>query len=282
MNQQVIQVFGSSPKGGLKSRFITAILALPIVLIILWQGGLPFTAFIAIVCVIMGVEWINIISKEAKLAQILLSSLLVLIALASHEGFGAGLGFYIFGLLISIGLSLLLGLQFSLLGGGFAYIGAATLSIILLRSLDNGIWLVLFVFWVVWATDVMAYVFGKTIGGAKLAPVISPNKTWAGLAGGIIGAAIIGAVMSFFIPNTSAIYLIVFGGILAVISQIGDLFESSLKRKYDVKDSGGILPGHGGMLDRLDGMLAVAITVFLLLIARSFDKGLTANAVLVW
>ena len=128
----------------------------------------------------------------------------------------------------------------------------------------------------------MAYVFGKTIGGAKLAPVISPNKTWAGLAGGIIGAAIIGAVMSFFIPNTSAIYLIMFGGILAVISQIGDLFESYLKRKYDVKDSGGILPGHGGMLDRLDGMLAVAITVFLLLIARSFDKGLTANAVLIW
>ena len=260
MNQQAVQAVGSA-KGGLKSRFITAILALPVVLII---------------------EWINIISKEAKLAQILLSGLLVLIALAGHDGFGTGLGFYIFGILVSIGLSLLIGVQLSLLAGGFAYIGAATLSIILLRGLDNGLWVVFFIFWVVWATDVMAYVFGKTIGGPKLAPVISPNKTWAGLAGGIIGATIIGAAMSFFIPNTSLLYLVVFGGILAVISQIGDLFESSLKRKYDVKDSGGILPGHGGMLDRLDGMLAVAITVFLLLIARSFDKGLTANAVLVW
>ena len=281
MNQQAVQAVGSA-KGGLKSRFITAILALPIVLFILWQGGLPFTAFVAIVCIIMGIEWINIISKEAKLTQVLMSAFLMLIALASHDGFGTGLGFYVFGVLVSVGLSLLFGVKLSLLGGGFAYIGAATLSIILLRSIDNGLWLVFFVFWVVWATDVMAYVFGKTIGGPKLAPVISPNKTWAGLVGGVMGAAIIGAAMSLFITNTTPVYLIVFGGILAVISQIGDLFESSLKRKYDVKDSGGILPGHGGMLDRLDGMLAVAITVFLLLIARSFDKGLTADAVLVW
>ena len=113
-------------------------------------------------------------------------------------------------------------------------------------------------------------------------PVISPNKTWAGLLGGVIGAAIIGAAVSFFLPNATLLSLVVFGGILAIISQIGDLFESSLKRKYDLKDSGGILPGHGGMLDRLDGMLAVVIAVFLLLIARSFDKGLTADAVLVW
>jgi phosphatidate cytidylyltransferase len=261
---------------------VKAILALPIVLLILWQGGLPFSAFIAIVCIIMGIEWIKILSNGDKFSQIMLSSLLLLIALASHDGFGSALGFYIFGILFSIGLSLLLGMKLSLVSGGFAYIGAATLSIILLRSIDNGLWLVFFVFWVVWATDVMAYVFGKTIGGPKLAPVISPNKTWAGLLGGVIGAAIIGAAISFFLPNTTVLYLVVFGSILAVISQIGDLFESSLKRKYDVKDSGVILPGHGGMLDRLDGMLAVVIAVFLLLIARSFDKGLTADAVLVW
>lgn len=281
MSQQAVQAVGAA-KGGLKSRFITAILTLPVVLFILWLGGLPFSAFIAIVCVIMGIEWINILSKGDKFPKILLSGFLVIAALASHDGFGSGLGFYIFGILFSIGLSLLLSVKLSLLSGGFAYIGAATMSIILLRSIDNGLWLVFFVFWVVWATDVMAYVFGKTIGGPKLAPVISPNKTWAGLLGGVIGAAIIGAAISFFLPNTTLLSLVVFGGILAVISQIGDLFESSLKRKYDVKDSGGILPGHGGMLDRLDGMLAVVIAVFLILIARSFDKGLTADAVLVW
>ena len=83
------------------------------------------------------------------------------------------------------------------------------------------------------------------------APITPPNRP-AGLLGGVIGAAIIGAAVSFFLPNATLLSLVVFGGILAVISQIGDLFESSLKRKYEMKDSGGILPGHGGMLDRLD------------------------------
>lgn len=281
MSQQAAQP-DEPVSGSLKSRFITAILGLPVILIILWQGGLPFAILVAITCVIMGIEWINIISKEDRLAQILLSGMIFLLALAGHDGFGTGLAFYGFGILISLGLSLLLGMKLSLVSGGFAYIGAAALSLVLLRNIDGGFLLVFYIFWAVWATDVMAYVFGKTIGGPKLAPVISPNKTWAGLLGGVLGAVIIGGAVSFFIPASSLTFLVIFSAFLAVISQIGDLFESSLKRKYNVKDSGGILPGHGGMLDRMDGMLAAAIAVFILLIVRSYDKGMTASAVLVW
>ena len=114
------------------------------------------------------------------------------------------------------------------------------------------------------ATDSGAYFAGKTIGGAKLAPSISPNKTWAGLFGGI-AAAIIAAFLSQNIvpwPN-GLISVIVIGTMTAILGQIGDLFESWLKRKEGVKDSGDLLPGHGGVLDRIDGYIIV-IPIYLL------------------
>lgn len=112
-----------------------------------------------------------------------------------------------------------------------------------------------FVFWIlllVWATDIGAYVFGKTIGGWKLAPNISPNKTWAGFLGGIICAVLITIIIA-----NKPLYPF-FAAALSVTGQIGDLFESWVKRHFGVKDSGNIIPGHGGMLDRLDSLLFVS------------------------
>lgn len=267
----------------LKSRFISAVLVLPVVLFCLWHGGYPFTAMIALVGIVTAVEWVGIMAGEHhKSPSILLAVMLLLLALAGHAGFGAGLGFYIFALLAVSGLCLMLDIKLSPLGGGFAYVGLSVLSLILMRGIEQGGWLVLFVLLTVWVTDIMAYFFGKSVGGPRLAPVISPNKTWAGLLGGMLGAACAGAVLSLFIAGTSAVYLALLGSLSAVVAQLGDLFESSLKRKYDVKDSGNILPGHGGMLDRLDGLLAVSIAMFFWLIVRSFEKGLSAKAVLVW
>ena len=112
---------------------------------------------------------------------------------------------------------------------------------------------------IVWATDIGAFFAGRAIGGPKLAPVISPNKTWAGLIGGMIVAAVAGGAIAYVGHLPTRTYWL--APLLAVAAQLGDLAESGMKRRVGVKDSGHILPGHGGLLDRIDGMLPVAILV---------------------
>lgn len=153
---------------------------------------------------------------------------------------------------------------------GLLYVCAPCASLIWLRDIhiadkpNAGVHLVLYVMFVVWATDIGAYFAGRRIGGPKLAPVISPNKTWAGLGGGVVTAAIAGGLCSGFSPYPpSFIAAMDLGIVLALISQCGDLFESWLKRRIGVKDSGSLIPGHGGLLDRVDG-LVFALPVFAL------------------
>jgi phosphatidate cytidylyltransferase len=118
---------------------------------------------------------------------------------------------------------------------------------------------------VTWSTDSFAYFAGRSIGGPKLAPRISPSKTWSGLAGGVIGAAVLGwLAASWFELGSPFLYI---GGLMGVIAQAGDLYESWMKRRAGVKDSGSILPGHGGALDRLDGFLPVILATLGLLMA---------------
>jgi len=119
-------------------------------------------------------------------------------------------------------------------------------------------------FWMmaaIWATDIGAYAAGRTIGGPKLAPAISPKKTWAGLAGGVACAACVGAGAATLLGKASAIPLATISAGLAVIGQVGDLLESSLKRRFGVKDASRLIPGHGGLLDRVDGLLAAALII---------------------
>jgi phosphatidate cytidylyltransferase len=142
--------------------------------------------------------------------------------------------------------------------GGFIYALLAALSLLWIRDrADQGIELVLWVFIVVWMTDIGGYFTGRAIGGPKLAPAISPGKTWAGLYGGVAAATLVGGAWAFFtgLPLTALLLAPLF----AVAAQGGDLFESWMKRQAGVKDSGNWLPGHGGVFDRLDGLLPVAI-----------------------
>jgi phosphatidate cytidylyltransferase len=146
---------------------------------------------------------------------------------------------------------------------GVLYCAIPCACLIWLR--DNGATPVLFVILVVCATDIGAYFTGREIGGPKLAPALSPSKTWAGLGGGMVAAALVATICSSFAPYpASAPVAFVLGGILAALSQGGDLFESWLKRRAGVKDSGNLIPGHGGLLDRVDGLVA-AIPVYALL-----------------
>jgi phosphatidate cytidylyltransferase len=115
------------------------------------------------------------------------------------------------------------------------------------------------VFWVlavVWATDIGAYAFGRLIGGPKLARRISPNKTWAGALGGLISAVVASGALFWAVNGTPRAAVLAIAGFMSIMSQAGDLFESALKRRYQVKDSGALIPGHGGVMDRFDGLWA--------------------------
>ena len=141
---------------------------------------------------------------------------------------------------------------------GLAYALAAAISLLWIRDRsDSGVTLVLWVFIIVWTTDIGAYFTGRSIGGPKLAPAISPGKTVAGLYGGVAAATICGGVWALFEDLPLALLLL--APLFSVASQGGDLFESWMKRRAGVKDSGRWLPGHGGVFDRVDGLLPVAI-----------------------
>jgi len=115
----------------------------------------------------------------------------------------------------------------------------------------------------VWATDIGAYAVGRTAGGAKLAPRISPGKTWSGLIGGMAWAAVASAAIGYVFGLGQFWQLAVIGAVLAVVGQCGDLLESAAKRSAGVKDSGTLIPGHGGLLDRIDALMAVLVVVAL-------------------
>ena len=170
----------------------------------------------------------------------------------------AGLGF---GAILLAGLALGLAARRAALGWGFVYIGVPAFALLVLRWVwfETVFWLML----VTWATDIFAYFAGRAIGGPKLARRISPNKTWSGLAGGMAGAAVVGAATAAWFNIEPAFLWL--GALMGLIAQLGDLYESSVKRRLGVKDSGSILPGHGGVLDRADGLLAVSAATFLVL-----------------
>lgn len=150
--------------------------------------------------------------------------------------------------------------------GGFLYALIAALSLLWIRDrAENGIELVMWVFITVWAVDIGAYMAGRSIGGPKLAPAISPKKTWAGFYGGIAAASLLGGAWALL--TGLELWLLVAAPLLAVVAQAGDLFESWMKRRAGVKDSGNWLPGHGGVFDRLDGLLPVALLTALAVLA---------------
>jgi phosphatidate cytidylyltransferase len=149
---------------------------------------------------------------------------------------------------------------------GFLYALAAALALLWIRDrADEGLYLVMWVFIIVWATDIGAYFTGRAVGGRKLAPAISPGKTWAGFYGGLAAATLLGGAWALLTDLDRL--LLVLAPLLSIAAQAGDLFESWMKRQAGVKDSGDWLPGHGGVFDRLDGLLPVAILTAIAVIA---------------
>lgn len=143
---------------------------------------------------------------------------------------------------------------------GVVYTGLAVMSLLWLRQDANYGWaVILFLFLVVWGADSAAYFSGRLIGGPKLMPRVSPKKTWAGFLGGLAASAVIGLLFSLYLGKSQIWSLALMAMILAIACQIGDLAESAIKRKFDVKDSSQLIPGHGGLFDRVDGLMAAAL-----------------------
>ena len=143
-------------------------------------------------------------------------------------------------------------------GNGTLYVALPLVALGWMRGLPDGAILVFWTFLSVWATDVGGYFFGKGIGGPKLAPKISPKKTWAGFLGGAFLSVVVSVVLALIMSWGNLALIALIGFAVATVAQIGDLFESSIKRAFDVKDSGELIPGHGGILDRVDGLVFAA------------------------
>ena len=140
---------------------------------------------------------------------------------------------------------------------GLVYVGLPAAALLWLRGQDRetAFWVLL----VVWATDIAAYAVGRAIGGWRLLPKVSPNKTWAGAIGGIVAAALAGWIVAAgFALSVDPILVAGLSALLALAAQGGDLFESAVKRHFGAKDAGKLIPGHGGLLDRIDGLMAAA------------------------
>jgi phosphatidate cytidylyltransferase len=217
-------------------------------------GGIVFWVLTCVVALLMMAEWGDLFAispARTRLAQFTLVA-----PLAIMSPWAAGPDFFALGLLIGAAFFIVIVTQRPPLALGMLYCGLPVLSLLLIRRQDEGL---VYAFWtmaLVWVTDIGAYFAGRAIGGAKLAPAISPNKTWAGLIGGMVLAASFGILMHF--AYGLALRLTLASPLLAIVAQAGDLYESWLKRRAGVKDSGNLLPGHGGVLDRIDGLVPVA------------------------
>lgn len=249
----------------LQLRIISSVVLIVAVLAVTFLGGVAFRLLAALIAAVMFYEWCTISRNVAAVRnQLIAAALLAVVLLAMVLGYSA------VGILVLLAVSVLASLLESRLAGqgswapaGLAYAGLSGVSLAWLRDGDQpGLMAILFLFAVVWATDIFAYFVGRSLGGPKLAPSISPGKTQSGALGGTLGGVLAGIALAAYagLDNLPLLALVAF--LLSVVSQVGDLFESWVKRRHGVKDSGNIIPGHGGVMDRVDGLVAAAFALY--------------------
>ena len=250
----------------LRDRALSALVLGPLVLGIVWLGGWPYKAMIVLAALLAAREWVRMVAPGPLGRSFLASAgaILLVVALSLMIGPATALSVamtltLIAGLVPGVGDSHVRHRDRWWAAFGIPYVGVACVALIWLRNDANaGMILIYFLLLSVWANDTGAFVVGRALGGPRLAPTISPAKTWAGFWGGIAIAALALGGVALALGARSPLTAALLAALLAVMSNVGDLFESAVKRRYKVKDSGGIIPGHGGLLDRIDGLLAAA------------------------
>ncbi|HET9427719.1 MAG TPA: phosphatidate cytidylyltransferase [Allosphingosinicella sp.] len=269
-------------KSDLPIRFVASVAMIAVATAAVYFGGWLFRGLTALAAIVMIVEWGDMHRVKrlwSGIGAVLVAAYLLVgtellypvvgtTLVARGDGITAAFrpatfepAWWGFGAAVLIGVLLGLASRRATLAWGFVYIAVPAFALLVLSW--NGAALVFWVLIVTWSTDIFAYFAGRSIGGPKLAPRISPNKTWAGLIGGMLGAAVLGWFFADLLGLGSPFLWL--GAPMGLIAQAGDLYESWVKRRSGVKDSGHILPGHGGVLDRLDGLLAVVAATMLFL-----------------
>ena len=239
---------------------------LAIVLVVCWLGGWPFAILSTLLSLLLYYEWQAMVRQsrfDGPEALLTAAFVLMLIAnLLDYLAIGV-LGFVALGLLLELSTKGVERSDVRWIGLGALYCSIPAIAFPIIRD-DGGFALILFVFIVVWVTDIAAYFAGRKFGGAKLWPAISPKKTWSGAIGGLVCACISAMVFCLIYPTFPMTMALLAAIVLSVVSQFGDLFESWVKRLFSVKDSSQLIPGHGGFLDRLDGLVAAAVPMAVL------------------
>lgn len=252
----------------LEQRIASGLVMITIALGLLYAGTLPFAFLVLAVALVMSWEWGHLVRGASSDAAFGVHGMAVGVAVAlAATGFPVLAVAVLFSGAIAV-VPLSSGRRARLSATGVLYVGLPAVALLWFRHDPRfGFAAIVFLFLVVWSTDTMAYVFGRAIGGPKLWPSISPNKTWAGFIGGIAASAVMGGLFALFVPDASSWKLAGLGLLLGVIAQGGDLAESSLKRGFGVKDASRLIPGHGGVMDRMDSFVAVAIAAAIIAIA---------------
>jgi phosphatidate cytidylyltransferase len=264
-------------------RTLTSAILIPAVLLDIWLGDAWYHLLVALLAVMMAHEWTNIVHDRSS-AQFALHAAAALCGafLPLSLDWPSTLAVIAVIWVMSLTLAMVQSRRLNIwLLSGIAYVGLPAMAFVILRGESQaGMLTMMWLFAVVWAADICAYFAGRLIGGPRLAPVISPKKTWAGLLGAIAGGTAAGVGVAYGMGLASLISLGLLGGVLALIEQLGDLFESALKRHYGMKDSGRLIPGHGGVLDRVDGLVAAALVLAAIVIAAGYFSA--GNELFVW
>ena len=266
----------------LRLRILSAVVLAAVALAVTWAGGVWFTMFAAIMALLIFYEWATITGHGAfeRFTVFGWAALIVVLAqlLMTDARSSAIVSLYLLvGFTIALAVISAIRRRSYWLPAGLFYAGLSGISLAALRD-AYGIIAIVFLFAVVWGTDILAYFVGRALGGPKLAPRISPGKTWSGAIGGTVAGVVAGAIVIFSHGESLTFGLVVFTLALSIFSQIGDLFESFVKRRFGVKDSSRLIPGHGGVMDRVDGLVFACFLAFLGALAFTATSGQLASA----
>ena len=264
----------------LLTRIVAAMVLSPLAIAIAYAGGWLWIVLVTLIVIGLYVEWLTVVGLARDIRVVLSGSAalaiagLCLMAGRSEISFGV-LGI---GLVVS---ALIAPERRNWVAAGFLYAAAAEVASVMVRlDAEKGFAALMLVLLVVWATDIGGYFAGRSIGGPKLWPRVSPKKTWAGAVGSFVASlAVAGGFAALDLGKTAPLLLL--GAVLSVVSQLGDLFESAVKRRFGVKDSSHIIPGHGGLLDRLDGFVAAVLVAAILGFVRGGADGV-GRGLMVW
>ncbi|MGZ3290486.1 MAG: phosphatidate cytidylyltransferase [Xanthobacteraceae bacterium] len=268
--------------GELALRICSALVLVPLALGAAYLGGWPFAVLWGLAAMVVLWEWNSLVAGSDQ--RIVLTtggaSLTLAIALVLT---GHLLAAVIVLAISTLGVaSLAPAKRRTWIAAGVPYAGALGVAPIVLRS-DNGegFLAVIFLFAVVWTTDIAAYFAGRAIGGPRLMPRVSPNKTWSGAIGGTLAAVVVALALAQVTALTGLFAIAMLAVILSICAQGGDLFESFLKRRFGAKDSGHLIPGHGGLMDRLDGFVTASVVAALIGLLRGGFEA-PGRGLLVW